>query len=227
MIGFESEWIRPSTNTTIQKILQTHTFDFFMGSLHHVHTIPIDFDRATYERARDRAGGTDERLFEDYFDAQLEMLQTLRPPIVGHFDLIRLLSDHRDSEFKGMEGVWKKMRRNLDFIAEYGGILELNSSGLRKGMNEPYPCLAVCQYFLTRTGTFALSDDSHGTDHIGTNYDKLLSFIRKAGITELYYLDRNASATSGRDTRFPGAGFTRIGVEDVVGMGYWTKNHDS
>lgn len=145
LIGFETEFIRPSTVDLIRGILDRHTFDFFMGSVHHVHTIPIDYDRAMYEQARDKAGGTDERLFEDYFDLQYEMLQELRPLVVGHLDLIRLLSDHRDDAFKDMAGVWQKIERNLDFIASYGGLLELNSAGLRKGLAEPYPCLPICQ----------------------------------------------------------------------------------
>jgi histidinol-phosphatase (PHP family) len=145
LIGFESEWIRPATLQTIQDILNKFSFDFFMGSVHHTHTYPIDFDRALYDKAREAAGGTDEKLFEDYFDSQHEMLQTLRPPIVGHFDLIRLLSDHRDLAFKDMKDVWKKIERNLRFVASYGGILELNASGLRKGLAEPYPCLPICQ----------------------------------------------------------------------------------
>jgi histidinol-phosphatase (PHP family) len=145
LIGFESEWIRPSTMQIIQGILDKYTFDFFMGSIHHTHTIPIDFDRATYEKARDKAGGKDEQLFENYFDEQYDMLQALKPPVVGHFDLIRLLSDHQNTEFEGMEGVWERMERNLEFIASYGGLLELNSAGLRKGLAEPYPCLAVTQ----------------------------------------------------------------------------------
>jgi histidinol-phosphatase (PHP family) len=144
-IGFESEYIRPSTLPLVRSILEKHTFDFFMGSVHHTHTIPIDYDRAMYEQAREAAGGTDERLFEDYFDLQYEMLQELRPPVVGHLDLIRLLSDHRDAEFKGMANVWKKIQRNLEYIISYGGLLELNSSGLRKGLTEPYPCLPICQ----------------------------------------------------------------------------------
>lgn len=145
LIGFESEYIRPSTLQLVQGILDRYTFDFFMGSVHHTHTIPIDFDRAMYEEARAKAGGTDQRLFEDYFDSQFEMLQALRPPVVGHFDLIRLLSDHRDADFKDMDCVWDKVRRNLEFVASYGGRLELNSSGLRKGLAEPYPCLPICQ----------------------------------------------------------------------------------
>jgi histidinol-phosphatase (PHP family) len=142
LIGFESEYIRPSTLDLVHGILDKYTFDFFMGSVHHVHTIPIDFDRAMYEQARDQAGGTDERLFEDYFDSQLQMLQSLRPPVVGHFDL---LSDHRDADFVNMTGVWDRIQRNLEYVASYGGRLELNSSGLRKGLAEPYPCLPICQ----------------------------------------------------------------------------------
>jgi histidinol-phosphatase (PHP family) len=145
LVGFETEYIRPSTLQLIHGILDKYIFDFFMGSLHHTHTIPIDYDRTMYEQARDKAGGTDERLFEDYFDSQLEMLQALQPPVVGHFDLIRLLSDHRDASFKGMTGVWEKIQRNLEYVASYGGRLELNSSGLRKGLAEPYPCLPISQ----------------------------------------------------------------------------------
>lgn len=144
LIGFESEWIRPSTHQVLERVFKKYKYDFFMGSIHHTHTIPIDFDRATYEKARTAAGGTDERLFEDYFDEQYEMLKALNPPVVGHFDLIRLLSDHRDSSFQGMDCVWERMLRNLQYIASYNGVLELNSAGLRKGLAEPYPCSAVC-----------------------------------------------------------------------------------
>lgn len=144
-IGFESEWIRPSTLGLIRELSSKHSFDFFLGSVHHVHTISIDFDKPTYIRARTRAGGTDEALFKDYFDSQFEMLQALQPPVVGHFDLIRLLSDEPDDEFKSHEAVWEKIRRNLEYIASYGGILELNSAALRKGLAQPYPCKSVCK----------------------------------------------------------------------------------
>lgn len=236
LIGFESEYIRPSTVMLVQGILSKYTFDFFMGSVHHTHTIPIDFDRKMYEQARDKAGGTDEKLFEDYFDAQYEMLQTFQPPIVGHFDLIRLLSDHRDAEFKEMIGVWEKVQRNLEYIASYGGRLELNSSGLRKGLAEPYPCLPICQVchtaqtsaeiesltirqmFLRLKGGFVMSDDSHGIEQIGTNYARMLAFIQKAGIEEIQFVD---PAGTRIDSRFPSAGFSTIKVTDLVQLPFW------
>ena len=80
-----------------------------------------------------------------YFDAQLDMLQQLQPLVVGHFDLIRLKSDDMERSFTSWSGVWSKVLRNLDFIASYGGMLEVNSAALRKGMSEPYPKAEICQ----------------------------------------------------------------------------------
>ena len=138
-IGFESEWIRPRSIDLIDLSLQSSNLDFFVGSVHHVHTKPIDFDQAGYESARDIAGGSDQQLFGDYFDAQFAMLQATRPPVVGHFDLIRLKSDVPERSFQAWQDVWEQIMRNLVFIASYGGLLEVNFSSLRKGMSEPYP----------------------------------------------------------------------------------------
>lgn len=110
-----------------------------------MHTRPIDYDHQMYAQAYKIAGGTDEQLFEDYFDAQYEMLKALKPPIVGHFDVIRLKAKDPDGALSGWKGVWQKVLRNLDFIAGYGGVLELNSAALRKGMSEPYPKAEVCK----------------------------------------------------------------------------------
>lgn len=110
-----------------------------------MHAIPIDYDHRLYRDAREQSGGTDEKLFEDYFDLQYEMLKALKPPIVGHFDLIRLLSDNPDASFMQWAGVWRKVLRNLDLIIEYGGILELNSAAWRKGLSEPYPKAEICR----------------------------------------------------------------------------------
>lgn len=145
LIGLEIDWIRPSSYSWINDLLKVNQFDFFIGSVHHVHGIPIDFNHEMYADARLKSGGTDERLFEDYFDLQYEMLQALKPPIVGHFDLIRLKSDDPDVDFLKWQGVLQRASRNLDSIVEYGGLLELNSAALRKGMKEPYPTQAVCK----------------------------------------------------------------------------------
>ncbi|KAL8693028.1 MAG: hypothetical protein Q9218_002043 [Villophora microphyllina] len=200
LVGMEIDWIRPSSGAFIASLLSDFHFDLFIGSVHHVHSIPIDYDANLYEKALTISGGSNEKLFLDYFDLQYDMLTALKPPIVGHFDLIRL--KHHDSgiSFAKIEDVWKKIRRNLAFIASYGGILELNSAALRKGLKEPYPNAEITKEFLALGGQFTISDDSHGVDQIGSHYRELLQFAQNVGITQITYLERGSET---KDPRFP------------------------
>lgn len=156
LVGLETDWIRPqSCNATIQRLLSSHNFDMLVGSVHHVHTIPIDFSQELYDKAAaeaaERSGlpATDAEmaLAGDYFDLQYDMLTTLRPPVVGHFDLIRLLAhfERHGQSLKQWPDVWTKVKRNLAAVKQYGGCLEINSAGLRKGLREPYPCADICK----------------------------------------------------------------------------------
>lgn len=144
LIGFEIDYIRPTSIQIIQHLQQDYIFDLFVGSVHHVNTIPIDFDKSMYTQAQDSCGGSEEALFEAYFDAQYEMLQLL-PPVVGHFDLIRLLSSDHTLPLQRWPGAWERVIRNIAFVATYGGLFELNSASLRKGWDEPYPRRDICE----------------------------------------------------------------------------------
>jgi len=199
LIGFEGDWIRPSYANLIQGLASDPNVDFFIGSVHHVHQIPIDYDATFYKTARDAAGGTDERLFEDYFDSQYEMLKALKPKVIGHFDLIRLLSDEPDRDLKEMKGVWEKAVRNLKLVVKQGGLMEINSAGLRKGLKEPYPGRALCREFLKMGGKLTLSDDSHGTAHVGTNYLRAIEYLETLGVKELFTLDANRHIAAQRN----------------------------
>lgn len=63
-----------------------------------------------------------------------------------------------------------------------------------------------------------MSDDSHGTAQVGTNYHRLPAFMKKAGIKEIWYADRKAPTLN--DGRF-GAGFSSISIEDLAQHPFW------
>ena len=145
LVGLEIDWIRPSSKAFIEDLLHKYQFDLFIGSVHHVHTIPIDYDCEMYMKAYQKSGGSEEKLAKDYFDSHYEMLQALKPPVVGHFDLIRLKSSEPNASLRRWDQVWQRILRNLDYIVEYGGIVELNSAAIRKGLNAPYPEAEICK----------------------------------------------------------------------------------
>ncbi|KAL8799852.1 MAG: hypothetical protein Q9182_005601 [Xanthomendoza sp. 2 TL-2023] len=218
LIGMEVDWIRPSSRDFIEELLSRFQLELFIGSVHHVHCVPIDYSADLFRQARSISGGTNERLFEDYFDLQHEMLMALKPPIVGHFDLIRLKSDDPDTHFADMDGVKQRISRNLAFIAAYGGILELNSAALRKGLKEPYPSMEISKEFLDLGGSFTISDDSHGVDQIGCRYRELLDFAKEVGILQITYFEKGPS---NRDVRFPSVITKSISISRLESHPFW------
>jgi len=69
--------------------------------------------------------------------------------------------------------------------------------------------------FLERRGQFALSDDSHGVDQVGTSYDRLLRFVEEIGIKEIVYLEKGSTT---RDARFPNISMSTIAVQDLKAL---------
>jgi histidinol-phosphatase (PHP family) len=65
-----------------------------------------------------------------------------------------------------------------------------------------------------------MSDDSHGIDQLGTNYTRLLAFVRQAGIEQIHYIN---PAGVRKDTRFPNAGFSSISVTDLAQIPFWAN----
>ncbi|ATZ55743.1 Bchis2 [Botrytis cinerea B05.10] len=190
LIGFEGEWIRSDYGPLIKDLASNPLIDFFIGSIHHVNEIPIDYDAALYAKAIEKSGGSEEKLYEDYFEQQYELLQTLKPKVVGHFDLIRLLSENPDRDLTEWKGVWDMVLRNLLEVVKYGGLLEINTSALRKGLKEPYPGRQICEAYIRFGGKFTMSDDSHGIGHVGTNFVKAIDYIESLGVEELYTFER-------------------------------------
>lgn len=153
LVGFEGEYVRQAYGALIAELASDARVDFWLASLHHVYGIPIDFDADMYARALAIAG-CEERLWERYFDEQHALLTLAaaggrrRPRVVGHFDLLRLFSKEQGGlGWKGRRwiGVWARARRNLEYIAQQGMLLEVNTAGLRKGLGEPYPIREVCE----------------------------------------------------------------------------------
>jgi histidinol-phosphatase (PHP family) len=101
--------------------------------------IPIDYNSALWENAKEACGGTDEALFAKYFDEQYDLLRQVKPLVIGHFDVIRLCAPDKMVKVSQWPLVWSKVKRNIDTVIQYGGLFELNSAAFRKGFEEAYP----------------------------------------------------------------------------------------
>ncbi|CAI4060910.1 hypothetical protein N7582_001749 [Saccharomyces uvarum] len=187
---------------------------FCVGSVHHVNGIPIDFDQEQWHNSLHSLDDNLRLFLLSYFHSQYEMLTTVKPLVVGHFDLFKLFlpSDMLVDPKTGLcdketgvpiasldvinqwPDVYDAVVRNLQFIDSYGGTIEINTSALRKGLEEPYPGRAVCDLVKKHCGSrFLLSDDAHGVAQVGVCYDKVKKYILDVlQLEHLYYLEECA-----------------------------------
>jgi len=191
LIAFEAEFIRESYADPVRSLFADPRVDYFIGSVHHVHGIPIDYDTKMYlDAVQKSTNQTEESLWEDYYDLQYKMLTALKPKVVGHFDLIRLMSETPGHDPRTWSGVWDKAVRNLKVAREQDGWLECNTAALRKGLGEPYPARPIAEEWIKMGGKFTMSDDSHGIAQVATNYERGLAYLESLGVTELWTLKR-------------------------------------
>lgn len=193
LVGLETEYITPLDLDRLQVILDDPRIEYMVGSVHHVHDIPIDFDQETYIRAVNDDLG---RYLVSYLDAQFTLLERFKPEIVGHMDLCRLYTP--DLNLSGHPDAWSRLERNVQFAISYGALFEVNAAAFRKGWDSAYPAPDVFELIQKHGGRFALSDDSHGPHAVGLNYDKLHRYLERMGLEKIWKLEQMGQ---GRETR--------------------------
>lgn len=144
LVGIESEFINEEGLQLLVQLLQKHekSIEYIVGSVHHCHEKPIDFDKPTFDKTLASIPAIEDSeklkiLFESYFDAQFRLMQVLKPEVIGHFDLCRLY--YPETRLESYPSVWKKVERNLRFAIDYGALIEINASAFRKGWKTAYP----------------------------------------------------------------------------------------
>jgi histidinol-phosphatase (PHP family) len=163
-VGVETETCTGSL-AAARALVAQYRPDYVVGGVHHVDDIPFDYSPAEYARAVAAAGDMD-ALYCRYFDLQYEMIQTLQPKVVAHFDLIRLFDADYPLRLKA-PGIQARVSRNLQLIRQLDLILDFNVAALRKGATEPYLSRPILEQ-VHRLGIAVVpADDSHGADMAG------------------------------------------------------------
>ena len=209
LVGLETEYITDIDLAKIEDLLREHPkeIELLVGSVHHVNSIPIDFDKDTFEGALSGFNSSKEFL-HSYLDSQYEVMQRLKPEVIGHFDLCRLYTP--SLRLDEHESVWGRVQRNIKFGIGYGALFEINAAAFRKGWGTAYPgrevlqvsmdtsrdCTIVdelAQYILANKGRITLSDDSHGPQAVGLNYTKMKKYLRANGVKDVWRLRSSSS----------------------------------
>ena len=210
LVGFETEYCNEEYPSYINHLRNKSGVDYIVGSVHHVHGIPIDFDEAHYTKAVEQCGGLEE-LYVQYYRQQLDLIEQCRPEIVGHFDLIKIFSLKTGmSDFEMPIGIHQQIEMNIEAVISYGGVFDVNSRAFAKGLNNPYPDVEILRKIRKMGGEITLGDDSHGIEDIGKDYEKTVDVIKQAGFEQIIAFKKDSRS---RDKSNPMACFEKIKVD--------------
>ncbi len=188
--AFEAEVVPPTDYATVMlEYRRRFAFDYMVGSVHWVDEALIDGPPDVFQHAVESHGGI-ENLAVRYYETLAEMVPTLRPEIVGHFDVIRKHAPSEESV--STPRIRLAAEKALEAVAETGSILDLNTSGLRKRLGRPYPAPWIIERARKMGIEFCFGDDSHSVADVGAGLDESRQYLLDHGVDAITALTRDA-----------------------------------
>jgi histidinol-phosphatase (PHP family) len=164
LMGVEAEW-EDGVEEFVSRFLSAHDFDFVLMSVHFLSAWPdpewvFDFDPAVKPLGR---------RYTDYFRAVAGGIQSGLFDGVAHLDLIKqpgrpVLQTNRDD-----------VAAVLELCRDRGMSMEINTSGLRKKIAEPYPSWEIIDMALDAGVPVTLGSDAHKPDQVGLAFAEMAS----------------------------------------------------
>lgn len=187
--GFEIEVVPGNEWPAIMReYRERYDAEYIVGSVHYVGGHSIDSFVPEFEEALRAYGGL-EALTCAYYEQVAEMVDELRPEIVGHLDLIRKIG-HKYGDVD-TPAARSAARVALQEIKHRGGILDLNTAALRRGFAHPYPAPWLVEEARALGIPFAFGDDSHQAAEVNAGVDQARQYLLDHGIDEVMTLRRD------------------------------------
>ncbi|MGQ9631901.1 MAG: histidinol-phosphatase HisJ family protein [bacterium] len=182
-LGIEADYL-PGYERETRKLLSSHPFDFVYGSVHFIDGWGFDDERELKGWAlRDV-----DRTYREYFKLLRASAETRLFDIIAHPDLIKKFG-HRPTE--DMRG---EMEMTAEVFKKTGVAAEVNSSGLRKPVGEPYPSSEYLRILRRYNIPIVLGSDAHTPKDVGRNFREIVGMARGAGYRTAAIFERRRIA---------------------------------
>ena len=171
-IGAEVDYYEPATVAIVESLEPfLDDFDYLYGSVHVVTDWTIDDENFMYKWAE---VGID-NVYSMYYDALASMARSRLFDVVGHFDLPKKFQNFPTID------VDDKIDAVLDEVKVAGMVVEVNTAGLRKPVQEIYPSRHILEKILDKQIGITLGSDAHKPEDVGYAFDEAIAMIKAVG----------------------------------------------
>ncbi len=163
-----------------ERILAENDYDFVLGSTHRTRTYP----------RLDRIPDSDEdryRCMDEYFEEELALAEWGKFCSLSHLTFpLRFISGDVGGHYVDMERYSSIIDKILDVIIKNDIALEVNSSGIRKGLHVPMPNAEYIRFYREKGGRMiTVGSDAHRVCDVGADIPQVLSMLKDIGFGEI------------------------------------------
>ncbi len=172
-LGIEADYTPDSVSYT-KDLLKEHDFDYVIGSVHYIGEWAFDHpgERKTWD-SKDV-----DLVYKEYFELLRKSARTLLFDIIGHCDLVKKFGNRPNHE------LLEDLENTAKVFKECGVAVEINTSGLRKPVNEIYPSCEILKVYKRFDIPIVFGSDAHTPGDVGRDFDKAISLAAEAGYDE-------------------------------------------
>jgi histidinol-phosphatase (PHP family) len=177
-LGIEMDYF-PGQMDEIRDAAAPYAFDYVIGSVHSLDGWDLSDSRFV---ASWKDKDPDE-VFPRYFAAFIEAVEEGGFDFMAHPDLVK---KHGILPTRPMKRWYEQA---AEALARRDVAIEINTSGLRKRIVEPYPTLSFLKTCAERGVAVTLGSDAHAPGQVGMDFDVALRLLRRAGIDRIAVFD--------------------------------------
>ncbi len=167
LLGYEVDFLKGFIDERVIKA----DVDYLIGSVHFIDKWGFDNPEFIGEyQNRDI-----DKIWEDYFAAIKEMAKSNLFDIVGHIDLIKVF------KFLPKKKIKTIAKNAIKEIKKANMVVEINSAGLRKPINEIYPSSDIMELLVEFDIPITFCSDAHKIENISYKKDEVLRYAKSFG----------------------------------------------
>jgi len=180
LCGIEAEiFPHEEAMRSMSETIAESEFDFVLGSLHH--QLP------GYHNWLDQRGlWEDADIIRSYFKGLIEGVRSGIYDSIAHPDVIRI---YGTVEPFAVETYREEIEQFLDALQEKDHCMEVNTSGLIKGVYEVHPAPPILDWAAERRLKLTMGSDSHAPEQVGQHFDSVRKMLKEKGFESLYYFE--------------------------------------
>lgn len=169
-LGIEADYYSSAEEQATRELLAQYPFDYVYGSVHFIEGWAIDDPRHLAEWQQRDVNA----VYVQYFTLLQQAIRSRIFDIIGHFDLVKKFGHRPTIDLSDL------IESTVRCCKEQEVVVEINTAGLRKPVNEMYPSVHILRLLKDYAVPIVLGSDAH------TPYDVARDFsVARKAATEL------------------------------------------